>query len=84
MVSVKVKMRSHQIHTSAQIEFAGADTEGSGDSVFQKQATIVSLHLNTGQIFPLTDLTFMIISSGFVVSFGHGEQLRFPGANATC
>ena len=34
-----------------QIKFAGADTEGRGDSVFQKQATIVSLHLNTGQIF---------------------------------
>ena len=48
---VKVKMRSHQIHTSAQIEFAGADTEGSGDFVFQKQATIVSLHLNACQIF---------------------------------
>ena len=37
------------MHTSDQIEFAGADTEGSGDFLFQKQAPILSLHLNICQ-----------------------------------
>ena len=42
-------MSFHEMHICDQIEFAGADTEGSGDFLFQKQAPILSLHLNICQ-----------------------------------